>query len=191
MCTHIPSLLDLPLTPPQSQPSRSPQNTELGFLSIQKVPTGYLFYTRQCTYINPNLPIHPPPSVPRCPFSTSPWFFWSFLQLLPLSLSWVGCLSPFHLFLLELYLASSLQHVSVTSFCLTCFFYFVEVVLYLPAVHSPCVTRPKCCNVCSCEGLFFAACYVGGLVSLAGHLCGGCRLLVGGTGSWSGWLWNP
>jgi len=125
MCTHIPSLLDLPLTPPQSQPSRSPQNTELGFLSIQQVPTGYLFYTRQCTYINPNLPIHPPPSVPRCPFSTSPWFFWSFLQLLPLSLSWVGCLSPFHLFLLELYLASSLQHVSVTSFCLTCFFYFV------------------------------------------------------------------
>ena len=53
------------------------------------------------------------------------WFFWSFLQLLPLSLSWVGCLSPFHLFLLELYLAASLQHVSVTSFCLTCCFYFV------------------------------------------------------------------
>lgn len=138
-------------------------------------------YTSQCTYISPSLPIHPPPSVPRCPFSTLLWFFWSFLQLVHISLSWVGCLSPFRLFLLELYLAASLQHVSVTSFCLTCCFYFVfstdslvtcsdltkwpfvGVVLYLPAVHSPRVARPKCCNVCSCEGLFFVAGYVGGL----------------------------
>ena len=38
MSTYIPSLLDLPSTPPPSRPSRSSQSTKLGFLWVLDLP---------------------------------------------------------------------------------------------------------------------------------------------------------
>ena len=45
--------------------------------AIQQDPTSHLFYTRQCTCINPNLPVHFPllPSMSTRPFSTSASLF--------------------------------------------------------------------------------------------------------------------
>ena len=56
-------------TPPLEPPSHYPPHPiHLGLrrapswapCAILQVPTSDLFYTWQCTYINPNLPIHPP-----------------------------------------------------------------------------------------------------------------------------------
>ena len=51
-CVHRSPVLDfLPFTWPQS--------TEPSSLSCAVVPVSYLFYTQQCIYVSPSLPIHP------------------------------------------------------------------------------------------------------------------------------------
>ena len=65
MYTYIPYLLNLP-------PTSNPHPTHLGHhrapswapCALQQVPTSYLFYTRLCIYVNPNLPMHPTPLSP-------------------------------------------------------------------------------------------------------------------------------
>ena len=80
MYTYSPSLLDLPPCP-LYHPSRPSQSMALRYSSapcaIQQDPTSHLFYTRQCTCINPNLPVHFPllPSMSTRPFSTSASLF--------------------------------------------------------------------------------------------------------------------
>ena len=65
----------LPLGPPSHSliPAlRSSRSTRLGFLCwMQQVPTSSLFYTRQCVYVSPNLPIHPTLLFPLCPRACS------------------------------------------------------------------------------------------------------------------------
>ena len=64
--TYISSLLNLPLTPTPTpiQASGLPQRTKLRSLYyIQQVPTSYLLYMWQCTYVNPSLPVQPTPSL--------------------------------------------------------------------------------------------------------------------------------
>ena len=65
MYTYIPSLLDLPPTP---HPTHLGQHRAQSWApcALQQVPTSYLFYTGQCTYVNPSVPIHLPPPAPRC-----------------------------------------------------------------------------------------------------------------------------
>ena len=74
ICIPVPSLLDLPPTPPPFHPSRSSQSTEISFSfrSPQSIEQSSLCYT-VCShklsilyivsivyiYVNPNLPIHP------------------------------------------------------------------------------------------------------------------------------------
>ena len=79
MYSYIPSLLNLPCTPPTSHPSRSSQSTKLSFLCFIAVPTSYLFYTWYCVYVNPNLPICPSPPIP-----TTPPLPWTWCPLDPL-----------------------------------------------------------------------------------------------------------
>jgi len=67
--TSIPSLLDFsPLHPTPLGHHRTPSWAPW---TIQNVPTSYLFYTRQCTFIIPNLPVHPHPSPPPRPLPRS------------------------------------------------------------------------------------------------------------------------
>ena len=69
MYTYIPLLLNLPSPAPcpghlghHRAPSWAP-------CAIQQVRTSYLFYTWQCTCVNPNLPIH----LPHHPVSINPF----------------------------------------------------------------------------------------------------------------------
>ena len=66
MYTSIPSLLDLPRhpTPLGHQEQWAEQCTVVGSYSL-------LFYTWRCTYISPNLPVHPTPTS-SCPHDSSP-----------------------------------------------------------------------------------------------------------------------
>lgn len=57
--TYIPSLLELPPTA-SSHLSRSSQNTLLN-LCLEKLLTNYLFNTRWCIYVNPNLSLFTSP----------------------------------------------------------------------------------------------------------------------------------
>ena len=69
MYTHIPSLLD---PPAPTHPIHLGYHRALGWApcaiqQVKQVRTSCLFYTRVCTYINPNLSIHPPtPRVYMC-----------------------------------------------------------------------------------------------------------------------------
>ena len=36
--------------------------------ALQQVLISYLFYTQQCIYVNPSLPVHPTPPPPWCPY---------------------------------------------------------------------------------------------------------------------------
>ena len=75
MYTYIPSLLDLPPTsPPHPVHLGHPRALSWAPCAIPQVPTSYLFYTWQCTYVNPNLPIHPT-SLPPTPYPHCTTFF--------------------------------------------------------------------------------------------------------------------
>ena len=65
MYTYIPFLLDL--SPRQSHPSRSPQNTELS-PQCYTAFSHQLLYTWQCMYVSLSLPVHPisPSPLPVC-----------------------------------------------------------------------------------------------------------------------------
>ena len=69
MYTYIPSLLDLPLTPP-SHPLGHHRAPSWAPCAIQHLPTSYLCYTWQCVYISATLSICPtlsfPLSVHKC-----------------------------------------------------------------------------------------------------------------------------
>ena len=76
MYTYIPSLLDLPPTPLNPTHLGHHRAPSWAPYAIQQVPTRYPFYTWQWTYVNPNLPIHPPPpSESTRPFPTSASLF--------------------------------------------------------------------------------------------------------------------
>ena len=67
--TYIPSLwTSLPPTYPLTHLGHNRALSCIAPCAIQQVPTGYLFYTWQCIYVNAPLPIHPtlcfPPSPP-------------------------------------------------------------------------------------------------------------------------------
>ena len=53
------SLSDLLPTLLPSHPSRSSRSTKLSSLRCTAIPTSYFFYTWQCIYVKPNLPVHP------------------------------------------------------------------------------------------------------------------------------------
>ena len=62
MYTYISSLLNLPPTgPPPTHPTHLGHHRAPSWApcAIQQVLTSYLFYTRYCLYVNPNLPVHP------------------------------------------------------------------------------------------------------------------------------------
>ena len=91
--THIPSLLNFPLTP--TAPSRSPQSTELSSLTVQQVPTSHLSYTWQCTQVNTSLPSH------HCPPHTlvHTYVFYVYISFPAL---WVGSpVSFFYIYVLK------------------------------------------------------------------------------------------
>ena len=60
MCTYSPSLLDFPAHP-HPVPLRHHRAPSQAPCAIQQALTTSLFHTWQCTYINTNLPAHPPP----------------------------------------------------------------------------------------------------------------------------------
>lgn len=60
--TYVPSVLGLLPSPHPVPPFQV--ITEHGaapVMYIEQVPAGYLFYTRWCMYVRPNLPVYPPP----------------------------------------------------------------------------------------------------------------------------------
>ena len=57
----IPSLLDLPLTPTPIPPNQVTTEHRAEFpVLYSRLPLGICF-THTCTYVNPNLPVHPCP----------------------------------------------------------------------------------------------------------------------------------
>ena len=99
--TYIPSLLNLPpsLPSPPSHPSSHHRAPSWAPCAVQQVPTCYLFYIRQCAYIEPHLPfilplLLPQEPVSKCLFPTSVSLF------LPCTFSSPPPLIPFLLLLL-------------------------------------------------------------------------------------------
>ena len=107
--THIPSLLNFPLTP--TPPSRSPQSMELSSLTVQQVPTSHLSYTWQCNQVNTSLPSHHCP--PHTLVHTSVFYVYISFPAL-----WVGSpVSFFYIYVLKCDIVFS--SFWLTSLCMT------------------------------------------------------------------------
>ena len=66
ICIHISLPSWASLSRLSFDPSRSSQSTSWALCATQHLPTSYLFYTRQCIYINATFSVYPPFSFPCC-----------------------------------------------------------------------------------------------------------------------------
>ena len=93
-------------------PFRPPKGTGQSSLCCAVVLISYLFYTQQCMYVSPNLPIHLIPSSPRG--------IHTFVLYICVSISALHIGSPVP-FLQILHICINIQYFSLSSFCMPVF----------------------------------------------------------------------